>query len=606
MRCLYCNKKLSLLKLAKGDSFCSPQHFDAHQLQLSKDAFERLMSQADANEDAPKAPLVARRTEEAPVSNEPEQNAAMARLGSLAPPPPKAAPPPVPPYAPFAVSLLPACSLDPASPAVNGTDSSEAVEGPRELAFPVHGVEATVCILNLYLRLSLADTEPSDWTSTPHLVVTAEDFGGEIRRPTVGFLPEFSIPEGSIEECTQVEKAPPIEAVRPVDAAPLPAPVVEALPLGNAAPSIWPVMPTKQGSIWSVAIAESRMPFQIAPSFLARPGEQIFVPGDATSVANVLPLAPILDQGALRRLASCDAIPKSTRFSQSTAFHAQDSTAHRIRSATELPIEPAFVRPDPKAQIHRDAWQPSDRSMVTAAPALEFSWAPTRSAGFDLPAPESLMARPDAGRLAKADPQTLLARTSLDVGSLFHGVLETPPQGQQPVFVDPPANAMECGWRATLAPFPARKPVSAAWEYRMSYFSLPDPMAAGSQSAMLPLDPLEYATGCIKIGGREPAGLPAPYLASNAYRAAAWPQSDFAAAPLLAETGLVFIGLTTLPEASGVPPGSLKTGSGAPTLEWQPCFPVAPAPAPTKFLPIRDGAVLPAAKSWPRLEPLVR
>ncbi len=43
MRCLYCGKKLSLLKLAKGDSFCTPEHSDAHQVKMSKDAFERLM-----------------------------------------------------------------------------------------------------------------------------------------------------------------------------------------------------------------------------------------------------------------------------------------------------------------------------------------------------------------------------------------------------------------------------------------------------------------------------------------------------------------------------------------------------------------------------------
>ena len=56
MRCLYCNKKLSLLKMAKGDDFCSSEHFDAHQRQLSKDAIERLMSAPDM--ESPKAPLI--------------------------------------------------------------------------------------------------------------------------------------------------------------------------------------------------------------------------------------------------------------------------------------------------------------------------------------------------------------------------------------------------------------------------------------------------------------------------------------------------------------------------------------------------------------------
>ncbi len=43
MRCFHCGQKLSLLKLAKGDSFCSPEHLDAYQRKMSKDAFDRLM-----------------------------------------------------------------------------------------------------------------------------------------------------------------------------------------------------------------------------------------------------------------------------------------------------------------------------------------------------------------------------------------------------------------------------------------------------------------------------------------------------------------------------------------------------------------------------------
>ena len=118
MRCLHCNKKLSLLKLAKGDSFCSPEHFDAYQLQQSKDAFQRLINLTD--EDAPKAPLVVKPKEETVAP--PEENLAMARLNALGPPlsaPLPAAPPApaartavmnAPPYAPFATSALPGLS----------------------------------------------------------------------------------------------------------------------------------------------------------------------------------------------------------------------------------------------------------------------------------------------------------------------------------------------------------------------------------------------------------------------------------------------------------------------------------------------------------------
>lgn len=43
MRCFHCGQKLSLLKLAKGDSFCSPEHVDAYQRKMSEDAFDRIM-----------------------------------------------------------------------------------------------------------------------------------------------------------------------------------------------------------------------------------------------------------------------------------------------------------------------------------------------------------------------------------------------------------------------------------------------------------------------------------------------------------------------------------------------------------------------------------
>src|ERR1700728_4199683 len=191
MRCLYCNKKLSLLKLAKGDSFCSAQHFDAYQLQQSKDAFERLMSQPA--EDAPKAPLVIQQREEEPPSSSDgqEESAALARLTAFAPaapPAPEARVLKTPPYAPFAISLLPACPLNPASPITN---EPEGVEAARELAYPVHEVAATVCILNLYLRLSLSETETRDWTAARFVMATPEDFRIEVKRPPIGLVPEF-------------------------------------------------------------------------------------------------------------------------------------------------------------------------------------------------------------------------------------------------------------------------------------------------------------------------------------------------------------------------------------------------------------------------------
>jgi hypothetical protein len=595
MRCLYCNKKLSLLKLAKGDSFCSAQHFDAYQLQQSKDAFERLMSQPD--EDAPRAPLVVQQREEehASVSDGQEESAALARLTAFAPPAPPAPEAAVlkaPPYAPFAISLLPACPLNPASPITN---EPEGVEAARELAYPVHEVAGTVCILNLYLRLSLAETEPKDWTPARFVMVTPEDFRVAIQQPPIGLVPEF----GQIEDLAPADAAAPIEAVPLIEAAPL----VEA----EIAPSMKPMMPEESSSVTPVESAETEVPFLEAPSFRPRTGKPILVHGAASSVPTGSSLAPILEQGDLARPDSCRVIPKSTRVVGNTAFHSQDSAGQRIKGASEFPIQPAFVLPDSQRQVCEPAWLPSDHRMAIARPALEASWESTRALDFDLPAPGSLMVHPDASRLGQIDPQQLLAGTGpLDTASLFLGVLETRPLGQEPLFIDPPACAMESGWPATLAQFPSRTALPAAWQPRSSHFPLPDPIAAGSESPLAPLESFAYAPACSKMERVEKVKLPAPYIQNDGYRLTEWTGADSASTPLAAHPGLVFIGSTVLPHAAAVPPGSLKRGSGDPMLKWEPCRAVPVAPTVVKFLPVRDGAILPQAKSWTRLDGVPR
>jgi len=69
---------------------------------------------------------------------------------------------------------------------------------------------------------------------------------------------------------------------------------------------------------------------------------------------------------------------------------------------------------------------------------------------------------------------------------------------------------------------------------------------------------------------------------------------------------LVFVGSTMLPHAENVPVGSLKRGSGDPWLPWEPCPAASAAPRVVKFLPAREGAILPSAKGWARLEPVPR
>src|SRR5580704_12075114 len=665
MRCLYCNKKLSLLKLAKGDSFCSPQHFDAYQLQLSKSAFDRLVNVAAglaanvAAEEVPKAPLkahpVVERKEEAPPSREdpPEQNTALARLSAFTPPPlPEVAPPP-PPYAPFASSPLAAFELNPPFPIANAPEASEAVEPPRALSFPVHEAEEIACIFNLHLQLSLAATEPKNWTPEQHLIVAPERFRLEISQPPFGVSPEF--PE--IENLAPVEPVSPIEAVAPAivqnvapgiapgmaqgDAdhlvEPLPfaealveisqppleirpelaenlAPVepvspmealapaeadhpVEALPFSAAVSSIKPVLHAEPVTLTPIEPPPPRVPFLIAPSFRARTGTPIVIHSKASSVPHGSILAPVLEKGALPRPDPCRGIPNSTRFSETASFHLHDSTAHLV-GGPELPVEPAFVLPDAKNQYREEPWRSSDRQIVVVLPALDRTRESLRSLDCDMPAPVSLMVRPDASNLPNVDPQQLLAGTPIDVVSLFRGVLQSSPQGRNPVFVDPPADATESAWQAILAPFPRREPLPTAWQHRTSYCSSPELIATGGESWMLPQESIRYSPACIKIDHVGQDRLPAPYIANDLYQSTDWPTANSAQVPVRSESSLVFIGSTMLPHAEDVPKGGLRRGSGDPWLPWQPCPAASTVPRVIKFLPAREGAILPSAKRW--------
>ena len=574
MRCLYCNKKLSLLKLAKGDSFCSPEHFDAHQLQLSKDAIERLMNVPA--EDAVREPLVIQQVvqaaEEAHADSAVEENAAIARLTAFSPSESGEAALKPPPYAPFASPDLPYCLVDPPSAIAGGPEGGEAVEGARELAYPVHETESTVCILNLYLGLRLAGTGLQNWTSARHLIVSPDNFRVEISRPRLVFSPVFP----------EMENPDVAETASPVQAAP-------------AGPSV-----------------EPRLPFLMAPSFLARTGTPVRLDGAASSVPTTSTVAPMLDRGIPRRLESCDVLPNATRFAGTTAFHLQDSTAHWIKSDSEIPIQPAFILPRAQDEAREDAWRPTERVIVISRPPVESARTPIAALDYDLTAPASMVVRTEASELEKIDPQELLAGASAGktsaVGaiSLFLDVLETRPLGQAPLSNDLSASATEFAWPARLAPFPSRKAVRAAWEPRTSYFSLPEPLAKGSESAMAPLDPFEYAPACIKMDRIETAELPAPYAAKELYRPIAWPETDFAASPVPAQAGVVFICSTRIRPAANMPAGRLKTGSGAPFLQWEPCRPSTKVPPVVKFLPVRDSARLPEAHSWERLAAVPR
>jgi len=750
MRCLYCNKKLSLLKLAKGDSFCSPQHFDAYQLQLSKDAFDRLVSVAA--EETHKPPLAVDRPVERLVERQEaspsEESTALARLSAFAPPPLPESAVPAPPYAPFATSPLPAFELNPPFPIANGPDASQAVEPPREVSFPVHQTEDASCILNLHLQLSLAETEPKNWTPEPHLIVAPEHFRLEISQPPFGATPEFpeienlapvepvaeagpdrpvealplaetpvevSQPATAIDNLAPVQPvlfieaaapADPVEAEAPVEitqpaiaidnpapadpveaftevpveisqpptaienlapiqpvllieaAAPEVAPAdlsvealpfadvpveisqppaaispevaeihslatvepispieaaappvadhptahsVEALPFADPSPSIKPVMHAEPVDSTPIEPPRPRVPFLIAPSFNPRTGSPILIHNAATSAPTGSNLNPIREKGTVPRPDPCRDIPDSTRFAETNLFHLQDSTAH-LASGPELRVEPAFVRPNAKNQPCGDAWSPSDRRIVVALPALEASRAAMPSVDCEIPAPKSLMVRSNTPSLSKIDPQQLLAGTPLDLVSLLHGILETSPQGREPVFADLPASANESVWRAILASFPASEPLPTAWQHQTAYRSTSGPIAAGGESRISLQESFPHSPACIKIGHIDQAWLPAPYIANNLYQSARWPEADSALVPVASESCLVLIGSTTRPHAANLPAGSLKRGPGDPSVPWKACPAASTAPRAVKFLPIREGAILPSAKSWKRLD----
>ncbi|HEV1284966.1 MAG TPA: hypothetical protein VNU44_06630 [Bryobacteraceae bacterium] len=214
MRCLHCNKKLSLLKLAKGDSFCSAEHFDAYQLQLSRSAYDRLVSVPE--EGAPKPPLILKKSpEEAEPTRDLEADSALARLSALRAPEKKEAvpEPQVPPYAPFLVSPPPYNPPIPVVPA-SEPDGNEPVAAARDLAFPVHQVQETVGVLNWYLRVGVAEAPPRDWAREPEItIVNPENFSGEITRPALAAGPnvEEFVEVPPVAEGLAAEPAVPVE-----------------------------------------------------------------------------------------------------------------------------------------------------------------------------------------------------------------------------------------------------------------------------------------------------------------------------------------------------------------------------------------------------------
>jgi hypothetical protein len=174
MRCLYCDKKLSLLKLAKGDSFCTPEHFDAYQLQMSKNDIARLMGLSVG--DTPRAPLILTPREEPPPARIEEPVRPVLVPDRLAPELLSVEPP----YAAFAKPLLPAYPPAPESPMAEEPAANVSAADP---SFPVHDLEVTAGVLNLYLQTSVSDMTPAEWEPPREPVAVPEELRPEVTQP---------------------------------------------------------------------------------------------------------------------------------------------------------------------------------------------------------------------------------------------------------------------------------------------------------------------------------------------------------------------------------------------------------------------------------------
>lgn len=556
MRCLHCNKKLSLLKMAKGDDFCSPEHFDAHQLQESKNAIARLMSLP--TEDTPRAPLNIGSNEPKPLEPAPEQpdeKIGMERLKAFADPP----------YAPFAISTLSSPPPQaPPLPLANGPDTS-----PQKLAYPIHDVESTACILNLYLRLNLSELAPPNWTSPGHLVVRAEDFRPEVIRQSLALSPDFTQLENPLSEALNVsELAPPIESVHPRPTAAPAETVTSIKPLEpvESVSSIKLVLPVECAKTReTVPDFNARLPFLIAPSFLERPAAAVPFDAASSSLPNPTTLPLIVDAGKPSRAHFSGAMPQSTRFAEITVDEPRDVPMNWIRDTPETAVLPVLLFPAPiEGGTHLSDWQRSASLIGLTSAALETSRRPMCELDHDLPsplpvlpaatvprnlAPEEFLARhnpvsrdiaarsgsfisigalPEPEAPGSTQPIALsadLPRERVMVsGTFLANVLEMSPGMGGVMFVNPPSRATEFGWRPALAQPPALElTLTETWRNQAAYFSIPARITGAPELPKFPLEAYPYAPECAR---QEPWCEPAPSLSNLSYRSIAWQQTD--------------------------------------------------------------------------------
>jgi hypothetical protein len=465
-----------------------------------------------------------------------------------------------------------------------------AVEEPVELAPEVEAVavEAEPAAETVPALVPVMAAEPLDIAPLVEAPAEAVPFG---ETPLVPEMPAEA-----------AELALAVESVAPAVALPR----TEVPPAAEAIPFNGPVMqaePVSLASLPPLEFSRARVPYLVAPSFLVRAGASTFVDGEATSVPTDSTLDCVLD-GGVPRLHSSLEIPMSTRFAETAEISLHDSAPQGINEGTELQVQTSCIVPDARKHICESAWNPSDQPIGIEQTVVDAGWSSTRALDFDLPAPASLVVRPEAQGFGAVDPKKLPGVSPMDTAALMRDILKTHELGGEAPFIDPPTSAMEPGLRARLAPLPAPKPFPSAWQYRTSHCCLPSQLATWAMAPTLPMDSFPYEAECNKIDGIKMAPLPAPYSIYDQYRVAKWAQAEYEHAGMVGESGLIFNGLPMLPRRSALPPGRFETRTRGPVLSWEPSALAVKERAAAKILPIRDSAILPGAANWPRLESL--
>lgn len=432
MRCLFCDKKLSLLKLAKGDSFCSPDHFDAYQLQMSKNDIQRLISLPIG--DAPRAPLKVT----------PQEQPA----GSAPSPPNQALNPP--PYAPFAKSQLGAFPPEPASLMAEAPLAD--LRGALLPALPVRSLGDVNGVLNLHRQLSQEMIGVSDWAPLTENDLKPEEFRGEIAAPRESGspVPEINqiaaaLPEPLVASAEQIadfapeepvisESIPTEEAVsQPVVAAAEEsvAPALEDLIISGSVSTVAPVeanspavpqetvpaetgsepppepeaAPLVHGTVRQMPLGP-RISFVIAPTFVQRAGSFNALDQEP-SVPLAFGLVPQLGVGVPAKPNHRDGVERSHRFAGTSSVRPQDCAGTSIDAGTELPASRNVVLPEPhpgNAVENRICGGP----MRLTPNILETGWQGTAAVNFNLPQPASLIVCPGTQQAKVTDPARIL------------------------------------------------------------------------------------------------------------------------------------------------------------------------------------------------------